>query len=741
MARIKRIVYDEALDYLTKVTEKLEFEKLNIPTMVTNILDMNRTDTAENIVFTCPFCDQENSVEIQKYNYSHHNRIVTCSCCAHRLEIPINPNDITQSQQYVILGTKINTDGQDIEIVGQYKLYDKWETPERIRVFNYTNFTFYGWDCGTATASVLIVPGYYYSSDTAIVYLDSDTPFHTFKDVIDSSSLKTAKEVGHYTLTNIFRNIIDYFKIERSKIAAKSKTRKPQNLYQAEEAEKYLSLCGLGKEEAEASEQYPYTVLLREQKRDLLHNIVYFNAECPFCKKDITITNEQLRDKDDQVFPADRVNYYAELFFADKYCPHCANDLSSRKFMTHMLVTENIPYIGETVINGEKIIYVNVWSLLTTATCKTYFLHPESALWHTLEPITKSDKLYPYIAENKLPYKYKLETSTAYGNYGVSICCPIISSPTLKYSGIKERFTNRSEISTLLSHISAYLQQPLVEEITKRFPQLLHQVINDIIYKNSNLFDLEAKTITDFFKMSKVNLQTFQKYSLSELKTFQQASRVGEVVDSKYLEYLKSNSVNYVSVERLYEEIPHISLKEITQYLEHCRQYQCIQPRQAAELWADYAMNANKIEMDLNDKKVRRPRSLKMEHDIFAYKYSLIRDQMRREEFVKAVKEDNVYAWHNSKLFIRPPKNLEELFEEGRKLNHCVGTYGDRIIEGRSHIFFIRWNDTPDAPYFTLELVGKTVTQIHGYGDCNPGSNTSELNKFIKEWKTKFDLR
>ena len=84
---------------------------------------------------------------------------------------------------------------------------------------------------------------------------------------------------------------------------------------------------------------------------------------------------------------------------------------------------------------------------------------------------------------------------------------------------------------------------------------------------------------------------------------------------------------------------------------------------------------------------------------------------------------------------------MQELFEEGRKLDHCVGSYGDRIIEGRSNIYFIRWNDKPEAPYFTLEVIGNTITQVYGYGDKPPMKSDKELNEFIHEWEKKTGFR
>ena len=53
------------------------------------------------------------------------------------------------------------------------------------------------------------------------------------------------------------------------------------------------------------------------------------------------------------------------------------------------------------------------------------------------------------------------------------------------------------------------------------------------------------------------------------------------------------------------------------------------------------------------------------------------------------------------------PKDMKDLFEEGRKLNHCVGSYSDRIIAGTSCIMFIRKTEDPDKPILRLRSIVK----------------------------------
>lgn len=89
---------------------------------------------------------------------------------------------------------------------------------------------------------------------------------------------------------------------------------------------------------------------------------------------------------------------------------------------------------------------------------------------------------------------------------------------------------------------------------------------------------------------------------------------------------------------------------------------------------------------------------------------------------------------------IIPPKNMKDLFEEGRKLNHCVGSYSDRIIAGETCIMFIRKVCEPQKPYFTIEISQRNnyVVQLRANSNrCINRSTEKELIKFLKEWSKK----
>lgn len=84
-------------------------------------------------------------------------------------------------------------------------------------------------------------------------------------------------------------------------------------------------------------------------------------------------------------------------------------------------------------------------------------------------------------------------------------------------------------------------------------------------------------------------------------------------------------------------------------------------------------------------------------------------------------------------LFIRLPRQLDELKTEGEYLHHCVGTYRDKVAEGKTMIFFIRRLAEPGKPYYTLEWKGQVI-QCRGSHNCDM---TPEVKAFVKMFQEK----
>ena len=73
------------------------------------------------------------------------------------------------------------------------------------------------------------------------------------------------------------------------------------------------------------------------------------------------------------------------------------------------------------------------------------------------------------------------------------------------------------------------------------------------------------------------------------------------------------------------------------------------------------------------------------------------------------------YGFAMGGYVIRAPMDKDEILVEARKLQHCVGGYADRHIQGKTTILSMRKVKKPDEPWLTIEMSGNKLIQIHGY--------------------------
>ena len=149
---------------------------------------------------------------------------------------------------------------------------------------------------------------------------------------------------------------------------------------------------------------------------------------------------------------------------------------------------------------------------------------------------------------------------------------------------------------------------------------------------------------------------------------------------------------------------------------------------------------------DLHNEFNLYPRNFKKAHDEKSKEHLRFQDQKAAEEIRrfnnilkklrKEVSDTDPVNLRIKGLFIRLPENLEELKKEGECLHHCVGNYRDKVARGETMIFFIRREEEPEKPYFTLEWKGKVI-QCRGSHNCDM---TPEVKAFAMLFQKKMEV-
>lgn len=144
----------------------------------------------------------------------------------------------------------------------------------------------------------------------------------------------------------------------------------------------------------------------------------------------------------------------------------------------------------------------------------------------------------------------------------------------------------------------------------------------------------------------------------------------------------------------------------------------------------DYLQMREELGYDMTNEVYLYPKNLKEKHDEMVAEKRARQDELyvskKMQQFPDIAKKYKrfceKYSYFSQGYIIRPAKDAAEIIMEGRILHHCVG--GDNYLrkhnEGKTTILFIRKAESPNEPYYTVEIKGKEIIQWYGIRDSKP---------------------
>lgn len=231
-------------------------------------------------------------------------------------------------------------------------------------------------------------------------------------------------------------------------------------------------------------------------------------------------------------------------------------------------------------------------------------------------------------------------------------------------------------------------------------------------------------------QMLKLNKDEFkcavqQNWSLEELEVFR-SLRDREHKISPVTDMPLCRKAGLANVKHLIARQTHGSIMRSVRYLVK-------QNKKDAITLVDYWSLLNQNGEDELDQKLRYPQDLKRAHDQQSERQKLDKKRGYPEAFAKRTEQLSIFSFESDGFLIRPVRSAEELYNEGKKLSHCVYSYLTRHVRAETAIFLIRHQATPDTPYFTLELneTKMLVVQNRGKHNCD---RTPEVREFESKW-------
>lgn len=287
---------------------------------------------------------------------------------------------------------------------------------------------------------------------------------------------------------------------------------------------------------------------------------------------------------------------------------------------------------------------------------------------------------------------------------------------------------------SLVKLLMEYAKHPWIEQICKiGFEGIIEEKLKRnclydcLNYKGKNVFKilrLNRKEVKEI-KQSNVNITPLflRMYQLQSKDNCGFSPEQVKGIESTYGYYYCTirKATKYTSMKK--------AIKYIDKQHEKTKEKYYYSKSDFAVNWSDYIDDCVRLGMNLKDESVLFPKDVYAAHQNTIKQVKLKADEMLNNKIKNRLKILEKYYFEYNGLIIRPALSSNELIEEGKALNHCVGTYADRYAEGKTNIFVIRKLSNPDKPYYTMEVADNRIKQTRGKNNCAP---TEDVKEFIE---------
>lgn len=336
------------------------------------------------------------------------------------------------------------------------------------------------------------------------------------------------------------------------------------------------------------------------------------------------------------------------------------------------------------------------------------------------------------------------------------------ASKVLEFLSAQGQELNYNRLMAGAGQMKEYAEK--IEYLSKgRFWNLLKDTVERTEYPGyPNTYygplDLRADSIEEMFLIrdrQKINRIRDEQGGNDMVRWMQYSDETGKKISRETVQWMTANRIRPEDIRELEE---YMSPQQIMNYIirQQAEQYSGKKPKEVLEEYKDYINMCEACSKNMKDEMVYRPRELKRRHDevvVDRQQMQILREldtnteakekyaEEMRQKFPKAegiLKEiKSRYEYENEEYKILVPDTLIDIVKEGRALHHCAGSserYFDRIESRETYICFLRRQEAPGIPFYTIEVEpGGTIRQHRSYLDEEPG--IEQIREFLKEWQ------
>ncbi len=430
-------------------------------------------------------------------------------------------------------------------------------------------------------------------------------------------------------------------------------------------------------------------------------------------------------------------------------CPVCGKEVTYRskgKFAYYYGYNSEVTFM-EKLDNGNVVVRYYTASLSLWSNCRTEFnlyeiarevinfadskieLWKESnGVWHKV-----NRKLYAMAYTNWFGKSWY----QTWGNLGRTYqgnLKEVIDTTPLKYSCVEKYADYKNEYitSVFTNYVRIWLKNPALEWILKCG---FNQVAKEILCEDSCLRVLpmkrDGKTLAEVFHLNRQQWKALLPYAKDvSYRTIVMCAAHPEQKVESIVEF--ANKIKAASVSDLNTILEFTTVHKAIKYCESNN----------FSTWRDYIrMSKDDGSFDVTSSQIVFPRNLEEVH-----RHQI---QVRREKEVSMIKAEhralldavtematkmhNMFDFHQGKLLMTVPETGDEIVDEGHIQNICVGSfdmpYIRNMASGLGFILFVRDENEPSKPFYTVEVRDGKILQVRGKYNCDP---TVEVKSFIK---------
>lgn len=284
-------------------------------------------------------------------------------------------------------------------------------------------------------------------------------------------------------------------------------------------------------------------------------------------------------------------------------------------------------------------------------------------------------------------------------------------------------------------YFNAYREKPYLEQLLKVG---FYSIAQSVLKKDHGCPEFTAgRTVLETLGVNKLQFNMLREIGNPTIRDVAILRYAGDIRQEEFdlLRYIRDEGY-----DKMYEK--YLDMRQYTTVYK-LKKYMDKQRIMHDRDYFDYTGWLEEMGYNMHNEFNLYPKNFKQAHDDKSKEYTRFKDKQAKEDekrfkkLLKQLRKDakdvDAMNLRIKGMFIRLPDELEELKREGETLHHCVGTYRDKVAEGKTMIFFIRLEKEPDKPFYTLEWKGRVI-QCRGFRNCDM---TPEVKAFVNIFQEK----